>query len=113
MKKTKPQKNIWNKILKNPLWYLFLIFVLVKGGYEIYNNYRLERYGICTQAIVQKTYQEMHKRITIYKFCVENKAYSGKSIYDRHLDFGDTLDIVYIPFNPKINRSNKTINKHN
>lgn len=33
--------------------------------------------------------------------------------YDRHLDVGDTLDIVYMPSNPKINRSNKTISKHN
>ena len=95
--------------MKNIIIYalgVYMLFVMAKRTIEIY---QLRNGGICTKAIIQKKYTERHKKVRVYKFRVENKVYSGSSIYDWHLDIGDTLDIVYLPSNPKINRSVKSI----
>lgn len=95
--------------MKNIIIYalgVYMLFVMAKRTIEIY---QLRNDGICTKAIIQKKYTERHKKVRVYKFRVENKVYSGSSIYDWHLDIGDTLDIVYLPSNPKINRSVKSI----
>lgn len=95
--------------IKNIIIYVLcglMFFVAVKRTIEIH---QLRKDGICTKAIIQKKYTERHKQVRIYEFRVEDRVYSGKSIYDRHLDIGDTLDIVYLPSNPTINRSVKSI----
>lgn len=44
-----------------------------------------------------------------YKFQVDGVAYYGKEWTSKTI--GDTVSIVYLPSNPKINRSNKMIEK--
>lgn len=85
--------------------------MVIKGGYKIYNNYRLEKDGICTETVIREIYQEMHKKVGIYKFRVGDKTYSGRPIYVGS-NVGDTISIVYLPSNPKINRSNTVIKKN-
>lgn len=108
MKKTKPHKHIWNKILKNPLWYLFGMFVLLKGGYETYNNYRLKNEGICTSAVITGNAKRGHR---FYRFRVNGVTYQGKGWTDKTI--GDTLTVVFLPSNPKINRYNQMTSKYN
>lgn len=38
--------------------YLLLLDMVIKGGYKIYNNYRLEKDGICTEAVIREIYQK-------------------------------------------------------
>lgn len=80
---------------------------LIKGGYETYNNYRLGRDGICTTAVIYKNGKRCYMH---YKFQVDGVAYYGKEWTSKTI--GDTVSIVYLPSNPKINRSNKIIKKN-
>lgn len=108
MKQQKRHKptTIWNKILKNPLWYIFGIFVLAKASYETYNNYRLENDGICATATI---YANGKKGYMWYQFQVNGICYKGHEYTNKAI--GDTLTIVYLPSNPKINRSQKFLQK--
>ena len=105
-KQKKFRETFWNKFRKNPLFYLFLLFFLIKGSYETYNNYRLERDGIYTTAVIYKNGKRCYMH---YKFQVDGVAYYGKEWTSKTI--GDTVSIVYLPSNPKINRSNKMIEK--
>lgn len=104
-KQKKSRETFWNKFRRNPLFYLFLLF-LIKGGYETYNNYRLGRDGICTTAVIYKNGKRCYMH---YKFQVDGVAYYGKEWTSKTI--GDTVSIVYLPSNPKINRSNKIIKR--
>lgn len=106
---TKRQKKYAIVIKNNKIIYVFCVFVFFVIAKRTIENYQLRNGGICTKAIIQNKYTERHKQVRVYKFRVGNKVYSGTSIYDWHLDIGDTLDIVYLPSNPKINRSVKSI----
>ena len=106
---TKRQKKYAIVIKNNKIIYVFCVFVFFVIAKRTIENYQLRNGGICTKAIIQNKYTERHKQVRVYKFRIGNKVYSGKSIYDWHLDIGDTLDIVYLPSNPKINRSVKSI----
>ena len=106
---TKRQKKYAIVIKNNKIIYIFCVFVFFVIAKRTIENYQLRNGGICTKAIIQNKYTERHKQVRVYKFRVGNKVYSGTSIYDWHLDIGDTLDIVYLPSNPKINRSVKSI----
>lgn len=108
MKRKKFHKTFKDKILNNPLWYLFGMIVLVKGGYETYNNYRLERDGICTTAVIYGKGRRFNK---FCKFQVDGVTYYAEEWTSKTI--GDTVTIVYLPSNPKINRGNKTIKKCN
>lgn len=106
--KKKSNRTFKDKILKNPLWYLFWIFVLAKGGYETYNNYRLKNEGICTSAVIT---DNAKRGYMFYRYQVNGVTYRGKGWTDKTI--GDTLTVVFLPSNPKINRYNQTISKHN
>lgn len=106
---TKRQKKYAIVIKNNKIIYVFCVFVFFVIAKRTIEIYQLRNGGICTKAIIQNKYTERHKQVRVYKFRVGNKVYSGTSIYDWHLDIGDTLDIVYLPSNPKINRSVKSI----
>lgn len=64
-KQKKSRETFWNKFRRNPLFYLFLLFFLIKGSYETYNNYRLERDGIYTTAVIYKNGKRCYMH---YKF---------------------------------------------
>lgn len=106
----KRQKKFAIVIKNNKIIYVFCVFVFFVIAKRTIEIYQLRNGGICTKAIIQNKYTERHKQVRVYKFRVGNKVYSGTSIYDWHLDIGDTLDIVYLPSNPTINRSVKSIN---
>ena len=46
--------------------YLLLLYMVIKGGYKIYNNYRLEKDGFCMEAV---TYME-EQRLSDKRFVV-------------------------------------------
>lgn len=58
-KQKKSRETFWNKFRRNPLFYLFLLFFLIKGSYETYNNYRLERDGYILRLLYIKTARDV------------------------------------------------------
>ena len=50
-KKKKSRETFGNKFWRNPFVYLLLLYMVIKGGYKIYNNYRLEKDGFCMEAV--------------------------------------------------------------
>ena len=46
-----------------------------------------------------------HKNIKYYNFFINGDKYEGRSSYDKDLNVGDSIRIVYYPKDPNINRS--------
>lgn len=71
------------------------------------NIFLYER-GQTTKAYVYKLLSTHNVDRTVYEFKVSNERYKGE---DMDSKLGDSIEVVYLPKNPKINRNAKAIDK--
>ena len=64
--------------------------------------------GQTTKAYVYKLWSTHAVDMSVYEFKVSNERYKGEDGYSK---LGDSIEVVYLPKNPKINRSAKAIDK--
>lgn len=87
------------------LYTLFFVIVFTIGAFvkkDIkHNNDLLEKHGVDGIAVVTKRYyvKNFHAQ---YKFKFKNKTYKGSC--SKMLSVGDTIDIVFYPKDPSINK---------
>lgn len=105
MKKNKKvNRNRWLSVKKLSFKHLLLTLVLGYGACRIvfnaYNSYRLKREGEYTVGVVHA----MGKNFAcFYNFKVGQRYYNGVSLASALVDVGDSIVIVYLPYNPNIN----------
>ena len=74
-------------------------------------NYRLEKKGIYTWAIIYNKYSVGAKGTTQtdYFFFYRGSKYYGYSHWDRKKQIGDSIIVFFLESNPNINRSNSLL----
>ena len=126
----KKNNNTKSRSKLNLIGYLFpillFLYVLWTGGYGTYINYNLKQNGICTNAIVYHRYWGHRNIKTQYRFIWNNQTYEGISSNNADVKYvhqsiikedyvfmtGDTIVVVFLESNPKINRSNAIVKKN-
>ena len=85
---------------------IFITYFIVVSSIKTIENFRLKRTGIYTKAIVYDQRHVGSKGVikTYYEFMVDGKHYQGSSINNDNAKNGDTLNIVFLKSNPKVNR---------
>ena len=77
-------------------------------GKTAIDNIRLFDKGVETKAYVYKLRSYKNGSSGVYEFKVLNERYTGE---DSHSKVGDSIHVVYLPNNPKINRSAEVLDK--
>ena len=86
---------------------VFGITALLICKVELENIFLYEQ-GQTTKAYVYKLRSTRHGDRRVYKFKVSNERYKGE---DLSAKLGDSIEVVYLPKNPKINRKAKAIDQ--
>ena len=85
------------------LMIILVVYIVSNIRYNI-GNYQLSKNRKTTVGVVDEvTYYKGSKK-THYSFYVGSEKYKGCCYYDVKKYEGDTLKIIYLPTNPKINR---------
>jgi hypothetical protein len=86
---------------------VFIAYLVIVGGSNTIENFRLKRSGISTKAIVYNQKHVGSKGVvnTYYEFIVDDKHFQGYSTTEDNAKIGDTLQIVFLKSNPKISRT--------
>ena len=96
----------WRKYVSLGI-FLYIVFHIWNSDYEnilLYNN------AIKTEAVVYKNARLRHGvRVSYYQFYIAGTRYEG---HFTNLEVGDSIDVVYLPKNPKINRYGKAMDKY-
>ena len=71
-------------------------------------NICLYEQGQTTKAYVYKLRSIHHGHRSVYEFKVSNERYKGEDLNSK---LGDSIEVVYLPKNPKINRNAKAIDQ--
>ena len=74
---------------------------------ELENIFLYEQ-GQTTKAYVYKLRSTKNVDMSVYEFKVSNERYKGE---DLNAKLGDSIEVVYLPKNPKINRKAKAIDQ--
>ena len=83
---------------------IVVTFSIVKVEIE---NICLYNKGVEAKAYVYKLRSLKTGSRSVYEFKVSNERYTGE---DSNSKLGDSIQVVYLPQNPKINRNAKSIN---
>lgn len=86
---------------------VFGIIALLICKVELENIFLYEQ-GQTTKAYVYKLLSTHNVDRTVYEFKVSNERYKGEDGYSK---LGDSIEVVYLPKNPKINRNAKVIDQ--
>ena len=86
---------------------VFGITALLICKVELENIFLYEQ-GQTTKAYVYKLRSTRHGDRRVYEFKVSNERYKGE---DLNAKLGDSIEVVYLPKNPKINRKAKAIDQ--
>lgn len=101
----KPFKFVLPKI--NLSGYAFMIilsaWILKNISYNI-GNYQLSKSSKTTIGVVDEITHHRGSKTTHYSFYVGSEKYKGVDEYDGIKHEGDTIKIIYLPSNPKVNR---------
>ena len=84
---------------------VFGITALLICKVELENIFLYEQ-GQTTKAYVYKLRSTHHGDRSVYEFKVSNERYKGEDLNSK---LGDSIEVVYLPKNPKINRNAKAI----
>ena len=84
---------------------VFGITALLICKVELENIFLYEQ-GQTTKAYVYKLRSTRHGDRRVYEFKVSNERYKGEDLNSK---LGDSIEVVYLPKNPKINRNAKAI----
>lgn len=79
------------------------VWILKNISYNI-GNYQLSKNRKTTIGLVDEITYSRGSKTTHYSFYVGKEKYKGFCDYDGNKYEGDTLKIIYLPSNPKINR---------
>lgn len=90
---------------------VLLVIVLFFGSNDLYETYKLSKYGVETYSTVyavslnyRPKRPSLKRFLTKCKFHINGKEYDAKYPISRPLKIGDTLKVLYYPENPKINK---------
>ena len=86
---------------------VFGIIALLICKVELENIFLYEQ-GQTTKGYVYKLLPTHNVDRTVYEFKVSNERYKGEDLDSK---LGDSIEVVYLPKNPKINRNAKAIDK--
>ena len=104
-KKQEKRRQLWNryKYMTLPLVIYFLLIIIKFPA--ILNEYKLDKHGIETTAIVDKIIRVKGKNPSYamyYRYPVKNRWYKNRrKMYQREYSKGDTVRIKYLPEDPK------------
>lgn len=92
---------------------LFVSYFLFAAIKNTIVNYQLKKRGICTKAYVTGKQRVGSRGVpyVYYQFSYNNSTYSHYSSYDHKAEEGDSIIVVFLESNPKVNRSNSLIEK--
>ena len=68
----------------------------------------LYKQGETSQAFVYRRTSESRHGVNLYVFHISGLQYTGRDSY--YSEVGDSIEVVYLPQNPEINRNAKSIN---
>jgi hypothetical protein len=107
--KNKPKKTLF--FLKNILGIIAVCWLLYTLFENAITNYRLEKNGIYTKAIVyeKKNVGAQGTISTRYYFNYKNNKYYGASEWDDKVVIGDSIIVFFLESDPNINRSNSLL----
>lgn len=71
-------------------------------------NILLYKQGETSQAFVYRRTSKGRRGVNLYVFHISGLQYTGR---DSFSEVGDSIEVVYLPQNPEINRNAKSINK--
>ena len=94
----------WNMFITRAL-IIILTFSIVKGEIE---NICLYNKGVEAKAYVYKLRSLKTGSRSVYEFKVSNERYTGEDLNSK---LGDSIQVVYLPQNPKINRNAKVLDQ--
>lgn len=86
----------------------WLLYLTIDGAFE---NYKLEKKGIYTWAIIYNKYTVGAKGTmqVDYSFFYKGSKYEGYSYWDREKQIGDSILVFFLESDPDINRSNSLL----
>lgn len=84
---------------------IIVTFLIVKVEIE---NICLYNKGVEAKAYVYKLRSLKTSHRSVYEFKVSNERYTGDDFYSK---LGDSIQVVYLPKNPKINRNAEVMDK--
>gem|GEM_PF-1872629 len=90
-----------------PIWFKlgFVLLILGVVHFKIEDSF-LKYYGRCTKGFVTDRVRYARGTNSYYfEFAVEGKVYEGDSWLIDPASIGDTLEVVYLPLIPWVNRS--------
>lgn len=103
MSKEDTQKKA-NRVL-NIIFWGWIVFLISNTEME---NIMLYRQGQTTKALVYRRTSKGRNGWSLYEFKVSGIRYTG---HDPNSKVGDSIQVVYLPQNPKINRNAKVLDQ--
>lgn len=103
----KSHRMLINRIdkIKIIIFWVFIACLLVNQELE---NIFLYKQGETSQAFVYRRTSESRHGVNLYVFHISGLQYTGR---DTDAEVGDSIEVVYLPQNPKINRNIKAIDE--
>lgn len=98
-----PKKGIRRNVFIIGALITIVTFFIVKGEIE---NICLYNKGVEARAYVYKLRSLKTGSRSVYEFKVSNERYTGEDLNSK---LGDSIQVVYLPQNPKINRNAKVL----
>lgn len=100
-----PKKGIRRKVFIIGALITIVTFFIVKVEIE---NICLYNKGVEARAYVYKLRSLKTGSRSVYEFKVSNERYTGEDLNSK---LGDSIQVVYLPQNPKINRNAKVLDE--
>lgn len=92
-------------LIKGSIVFGVILFLIGKTEFE---NVSLYRQGETTKALVYRRTSKGRRGVSLYEFNVSGIRYTS---HDHDSKVGDTIDVVYLPKNPKINRNAEVLDQ--
>ena len=102
--KQKSHRTRISRIVCIILW----AFIVCRVGKNESENVILYKQGQTTQAFVYRRTSKGRRGVSLYEFQISGLRYTG---HDKDSAVGDSIEIVYLPKDPKINRNAEVLDK--
>lgn len=108
-KDTHSNKNLhYGKIIKTVSIVLILVWGIITASQRTIENVKIRNDRRETIGIVYAEGDistKRQKKIKYYYFIINGEKYKGQSSYDKDLNIGDSIRVIYYRKDPNINRS--------
>ena len=101
----KKSNRVYLNVIKISIVCCCIVFLI---GVTEKENIMLYKQGQTTKALVYRRTSKGRRGVGLYEFRVSGIRYTG---HDSNSKVGDSLHVVYLPQNPKINRNAKVLDK--